>query len=109
MPSQPGAKKALGANVAQAATDARLWHPLCCQRSVLPRERGEEGPGIATAAGVASRSAGPGSDLSEALVLGVEPAALDFVAAPRCPPGPAAWRGLVGSGVRRVWSATSWR
>ena len=40
---------------------------------------------------------------------GFEPAALDFVAAPTCPPGPAPSRGPAGSGVRRFWSATSWR
>ncbi len=33
---------------------------------------------------------GPGSDLSEVLVWGCEPAALDFSVAPRCPPGPVA-------------------
>ena len=38
------------------------------------------------------RSAGPGSDLSEELVVGVEPAALDVRVAPECPPGPAAKR-----------------
>ena len=38
------------------------------------------------------RSAGPGSDLSEELVVGVEPAALDVRAAPACPPGPAVAR-----------------
>ena len=35
-------------------------------------------------------SAGSGSDLSEELVVGVGPAALDFRVAPGCPPGPAA-------------------
>ena len=39
---------------------------------------------------VKSRLAGPGSDLSEELVVGVEPAALDFRVAPGCPPGFAA-------------------
>lgn len=34
------------------------------------------------------RPAGPGSDLSEELVLGVEPAALDVRVAPECPLGP---------------------
>ncbi len=38
---------------------------------------------------VVSASAGSGSDLSEESVVGVEPAALDFVVAPECPPGPA--------------------
>lgn len=38
--------------------------------------------------GVASLLTASGSDLSEAPVLGFEPAALDFVAAPRCPSGP---------------------
>jgi hypothetical protein len=37
---------------------------------------------------VESCLAGSGSDLSEELVVGVEPAALDFRVAPRCPPGP---------------------
>lgn len=32
--------------------------------------------------------AGPGSDLSEELVWGCEPAALDLETFPRCPPGP---------------------
>jgi hypothetical protein len=31
---------------------------------------------------------GPGSDLSEELVWGCEPAALDLETFPRCPPGP---------------------
>ena len=40
--------------------------------------------------GVASGAAGPGSDLSEVLINGDLSAALDFVAAPECPPGLAA-------------------
>jgi hypothetical protein len=40
------------------------------------------------ACGVGSWVAGPGSDFSEAPVLGSEPAALEPVAAPTCPPGP---------------------
>ena len=44
--------------------------------------------------------AGPGSDFSEASMLGFESAALEFVVAPVCPPGPvpaaAAGRVLVG-------------
>jgi hypothetical protein len=37
---------------------------------------------------VVSVSAGPGSDLSEELVVGVEPAALEWVVVPGCPSGP---------------------
>jgi hypothetical protein len=36
---------------------------------------------------------GPGSDLSEELVVGVEPAALDCRVAPGCPPGPVSMLG----------------
>jgi DDE superfamily endonuclease len=42
---------------------------------------------------VGSVLAGSGSDLSEELVVGVEPAALDVVVAPGCPPGPVLSRG----------------
>ncbi len=49
--------------------------------------------------------AGSGSDLSEELVVGVEPAALDVRAVPECPPGSAArarsWRII----CRHAWSA----
>ncbi len=41
---------------------------------------------------VESPLAGPGSDLSEELAVGVEPAALDFRVAPDCPPGLVAMR-----------------
>jgi hypothetical protein len=40
--------------------------------------------------GIGSLVAGPGSDFSEEPVLGFEPAALEPVAAPLCPPGPVA-------------------
>jgi len=65
------------------------------------RERDGEWSGIAVRAGVFSAAAGPGSDFSEAPALGFEPAALESVAAPTCPPGPAS--------SSRFWSATSWR
>src|ERR1022692_2082983 len=38
--------------------------------------------------GVGSFAAGPGSDFSKAPVQGLEPAALEPVAVPGCPPGP---------------------
>jgi hypothetical protein len=41
---------------------------------------------------VESCLADSGSDLSKELVVGVEPAALDFRVAPGCPPGPVAMR-----------------
>ena len=41
-------------------------------------------------AGVGSLAAGPGSDFSEVPAAGCEPAALEPVAAPTCPPGPVA-------------------
>ena len=52
------------------------------------------------------RSAGPGSDLSEELVVGVEPAALDVRVAPECPPGPAAKRCSSASMSRQTRSAS---
>ena len=52
------------------------------------------------------RSAGPGSDLSEELVVGVEPAALDIRVAPECPPGPAAKRCSSESMSRQTRSAS---
>jgi hypothetical protein len=42
---------------------------------------------------------GPGSDLSEVPVVGCEPAALEPVAVPRCPPGPAA----LARASRSIW------
>ena len=68
-------------------------------------------PCVCQAAGlgvVELRSAGPGSDLSEELVVGVEPAALDVRVAPECPPGPAAKRCSSASMSRQTRSA-SWR
>src|SRR5215203_5442836 len=47
---------------------------------------------------------GPGSDLSEELVVGVGPAALDCRVAPRCPPGPSVRRSSLIM-VRQRWSA----
>jgi hypothetical protein len=53
---------------------------------------------------VESGVAGSGSGLSEELVVGVEPAALDCGVAPWCPPGPAApCSSLIMS--RQIWSA----
>jgi len=49
--------------------------------------------------------AGPGSDLSEELVVGVEPAALDCRVVPGCPPGFAATRRSSVIMVRQMWSA----
>src|SRR3954454_17703051 len=56
---------------------------------------------------VCSDAAGLGSDLSEELVVGVEPVALDFRVAPGCPPGPAARAVLRSSAamIRQTWSA----
>ncbi len=51
---------------------------------------------------VAWLAAGPGSDLSEVLAIGDRSAALDFVAAPECPPGPAALRSAAAANVRQV-------
>jgi len=51
------------------------------------------------------RSVGPGRDLSEELVVGVEPAALDVRVAPECPPGPAAKRCSSASMSRQTRSA----
>jgi hypothetical protein len=59
-------------------------------------------PGLAV---VELRSAGPGSDLSEELVVGVEPAALDVRVAPECLPGPAAKRCSSASMRRQTRSA----
>jgi hypothetical protein len=51
---------------------------------------------------VESWLAGPGSDLSEELVIGVGPATLDCRVVPSCPPGPAARRSsLVGGCTAR--------
>ena len=50
---------------------------------------------------VGSVLAGPGSDLSKESVVGVEPAALDFVVAPGCPPGPVAVSGCASRTRRR--------
>jgi hypothetical protein len=50
---------------------------------------------------VASVSAGPGSDLSEESVVGVEPAALGIGVAPGCPPGPVAVSGWASRTRRR--------
>ena len=52
------------------------------------------------------RLAGPGSDFSEGLVVGVEPAALDIRVAPECPPGFAARRRSSVIMVRQMWSAS---
>lgn len=46
-------------------------------------------------------SAGPGSDLSEESVVGVEPAAQDWVVAPGCPAGPVAVSGWASRTRRR--------
>jgi hypothetical protein len=60
-----------------ARRELELCRFLCvCQAAVWPV--------------VESGVAGSGSDLSEELVVGVEPAALDCIVAPCCPPGPAA-------------------
>jgi hypothetical protein len=61
--------------------------------------------------GVALLVAGPGSDLSEEPAVGLRPAALDFVAAPRCPPGPvsAGPAGTCWAGAAGLASAASWR
>ncbi len=49
--------------------------------------------------GVGSLVAGPGSDFSEVPAAGCEPAALEPVAVPTCPPGPAAW----ARASRAIW------
>jgi hypothetical protein len=49
--------------------------------------------------------ASSGSDLSEELVVAVEPAAVDCMVAPRCPPGPAAYRCSSRIMSRQMWSA----
>lgn len=49
---------------------------------------------------------GPGSDLSEELVVGVEPAALDRRVAPGCPPGLAANRHSSAIMIRQTRSAS---
>jgi hypothetical protein len=54
---------------------------------------------------VGSVLAGSGSDLSEELVVGVEPAALDCRVAPECPPGPAACSCSSRIMSRQMWSA----
>jgi hypothetical protein len=51
---------------------------------------------------------GPGSDFSEVPAAGCKPAALEPVAAPRCPPGPAA----LAPASRTIWwqaMSESWR
>ena len=70
--------------------DERAW-PDCHPPSAGPATQGFLC--VCQAAGsevVGWGPAGPGSDLSEELVVGVEPAALDVRVAPGCPPGPAA-------------------
>jgi hypothetical protein len=54
---------------------------------------------------VESRLAGLGSDLSEELVVGVEPVAPDCGVAPECPPGLASWRRSSAIMTRQTWSA----
>jgi hypothetical protein len=55
---------------------------------------------------VESGVAGSGSDLSEELVVGVEPAALDVRAAPDCPPGSVADVHSSRIICRQTWSAS---
>jgi hypothetical protein len=55
---------------------------------------------------VESGVAGSGSDFSEELVVGVEPAALDCRVAPWCPPGPAARLPSSRIMTRQMWSAS---
>jgi hypothetical protein len=50
--------------------------------------------------------AGSGSDLSQELVVGVEPAALDVRAAPDCPPGSVADVPSSRIICRQTWSAS---
>ncbi len=50
--------------------------------------------------------AGPGSDLSEELAVGVEPAALDSRVAPEYPLGPVADRRSSAIMTRQTWSAS---
>jgi hypothetical protein len=64
----------------------------CGQRHGYARRQQWLSVPLCQAAGVASASAGPGSDLSEELAVGVGPVALDCRVAPRCPPGPVACR-----------------
>jgi len=61
--------------------------------------------------GVALLLAGPGSDLSEEPAMGLRSAALDFVAAPTCPPGPVSIgpAGACWAGAAVLASAASWR
>src|SRR5215207_1775700 len=83
--------------------------PLCCQRR---RRCVEERSGLASEVGVASMLAGSESDLSEAPALGLEPAAQDFVVAPRCPSGPVLRASVSGSPLLAgccFWSLTSCR
>src|ERR1700736_5275999 len=92
--SQMSVSEAVGAGFTtlRPATD-----PVVSRRSGR-RKKSPDMPGflcVCQAAGlgvVELRSAGPGSDLSEELVVGVEPGALDVRVAPECPPGPAAKR-----------------
>src|SRR5512142_2922868 len=56
------------------------------------RELAGERIGLLTGAGVGLLAAGPGSDFSEEPVQGSEPATLEPVAVPVCPPGPVARR-----------------
>jgi hypothetical protein len=52
-------------------------------------------------AGVVSGLAGPGSGLSEVPVWGCEPATLESVVVPRCPPGPVTGPLIASSSMRR--------
>ena len=70
-----------GRSLGRAPHDGRL---ACSARRFLCVCQAAEG------AVVESVVAGSGSDLSEELVVGVEPAALDCRVAPECPPGSAA-------------------
>jgi hypothetical protein len=63
-----------------------------CGPAVLEgrREQAGEWIGLLAGAGVGWLAAGPGSDFSEEPVQGSEPATLEPVAVPVCPPGPVA-------------------
>ena len=83
------------------------WRAQCIQRCPLGSEEGCAEKAHARSPGVGCGPAGPGSDLSEELVVGVEPVALDVRVAPGCPPGPAACAVLRSSAImiRQTWSA----
>ena len=86
-----------------AQTYPWLWTaqlaPFYCKEGALGRREG----------GRSVLVAGPGSDFSEAPMLGLESAALEPVVAPVCPPGLACSLTRSAAIVTVGWASASWR